>query len=269
MAARYIVGVLGAPIAIYLVYRGGLLFAAALAALAAIGGFEYTRLAQMKSWKPSPPVLMGGALLFMLDASLFGGKFSEPALALVLLAGLSVQVMRGIPANGVGGPALETFGAIYCGWTLSKLLLIRTQYGDAGFGLAMGVLVVVWMGDLGAFFTGIKFGRTKLAPALSPRKTVEGAVGGAVWSLTGSAVFKLLGDATGLWYTLEWPHALTLAALLSLSGQIGDLAESAMKRDAGVKDAGRLFPGHGGVLDRFDSLLFASPVAYYYIRLVL
>jgi phosphatidate cytidylyltransferase len=206
--------------------------------------------------------------MFVADAVFWSGRFTGLGLTFVLLGSLFLEVAKGRPVNSVGGPALEVFGSLYCGWALGRFCLIRSSLGRAGLGLALLFVVLVWMNDMGAFFTGRAFGRRKLAPGLSPSKTIEGAIGGVAWALAASVAFKALGDASGLWYTLDWLHACTFALVVACCGQLGDLAESAMKRDAGIKDAGWILPGHGGILDRFDSFFFAAPVAYYYLILI-
>jgi phosphatidate cytidylyltransferase len=121
---------------------------------------------------------------------------------------------------------------------------------------AMGV----WATDTFAYFVGWTVGKTPMAPVLSPGKTVEGAVGGLVGAV-------IVGLCFGLWIHLPWVHSLVGGVIAGLAGQIGDLFASALKREAGIKDFGRIMPGHGGILDRVDSLLFSIPLAYLYLRL--
>ncbi|HBK59402.1 MAG TPA: phosphatidate cytidylyltransferase [Firmicutes bacterium] len=269
MKARVLVGLVGAPIGLLVLWVGGVPLAVTMLLVAGVGAYEYALMCRTKAWSPSAPLIVVASSMFVVDAMRWGGSFSGLVLAFILLGSLLLEVARGRPVNSVGGPALEVFGSLYCGWTLSRFCLIRCSLGDAGLGLALLFVVSVWMNDMGAFFTGKAFGRRKLAPGLSPKKTVEGAIGGFVWAALASAVFKALGDASGLWYTLDWLHAIILALTIAACGQLGDLAESAMKRDTGIKDTGWIFPGHGGVLDRFDSFFFACPVAYYYLILLI
>lgn len=207
--------------------------------------------------------------MFVIDAVAADGKYSGPLLALLLAISLAGQVLKAKPTGSMAVPALEVFGVIYCGWTLNRFCLIRGTFGEAGLGLSLLTMVLVWLNDMGAFFIGKAFGRRKLSPNISPNKTIEGSVGGFAWAVMGSIAFKALGELTGLWYTLNWPQAMCFPILVAACSQLGDLAESGMKRDAGVKDAGKMFPGHGGVLDRFDSFFFVSPIAYYYLRIML
>ena len=123
------------------------------------------------------------------------------------------------------------------------------------------ISVCVWSCDTFAFLIGRKFGTRKLAPRLSPNKTVEGSMGGMIGAM-------LTGMAFGHWIHVPLLHGLIVGAIAGVFGQLGDLLESAMKREVNVKDFGDIMPGHGGVLDRFDSLIFAAPLAYLYLRLV-
>lgn len=161
-------------------------------------------------------------------------------------------------------------GCLYIGFLLSSFVLLRGVPGNIAvrpFGMAhtgawlvLYAAVCVWATDTLAYFIGRAFGRTPLAPTLSPGKTVEGAIGGLVGA-------TLVGVSFGLWIHLPWYHSLAIGAIAGLAGQVGDLFESALKREIGIKDFGQLMPGHGGMLDRVDSLLFVIPLAYLYLRL--
>lgn len=157
---------------------------------------------------------------------------------------------------------LVLFGICYISLFLSFLLLLRYQPG--GVAWIFFILLVLWLGDTGAYSIGTLIGHRKLSPSISPNKTVEGAAGGLILSLlTGYAYSTVfLPELGGI-------HSFFLSLSIAIAGQAGDLAESAFKRLRGVKDSGNLFPGHGGILDRIDSLLYAAPVAYYYKVLLL
>ncbi len=272
MIGRIVVGVVGAPLFLAIIVAGGIPFAVACAAIAAVAALEYSRMSSHSENRVLVVIGMALAVAFVADSALGGRNSSVLVWACVALP-LLIQVATGSPDGAMRKTAEAAFGPIYTGFALSRFVLLRAaQSGsraDAGTGLALFVVIVIWMCDIGAFVTGVTLGRHKLAPRLSPKKSVEGCIGGFVWAVAGSAAFKVLGDSTGLWYTLVWPASHAAALLIALVGQIGDLAESALKRDAGVKDSGRIFPGHGGMLDRFDSLVFALPVAYYFFERVL
>jgi phosphatidate cytidylyltransferase len=144
------------------------------------------------------------------------------------------------------------FGKVYITTLLGFFLLLSAE---RGFSAVFAVLIAVWASDSGAYFIGRPFGRRPLAPLVSPKKSLEGALGGLV---TAMVMLYLLAPVLGM----SQPFAILFGFCLSLAGQFGDLAESALKRWANTKDSGRFLPGHGGVLDRLDSILFAVPVAF-------
>ena len=168
-------------------------------------------------------------------------------------------------------PPIHCTLAALIGFTLIALAVLRGDQDSNGPSLVTFLLCVVWAGDIAALYVGRAWGRRKLAPALSPNKTWEGALGSVAGSLlvTGG----LLGlahlltarfDSARLSYSEEvWYYWLGLAVAVNVAAQVGDLAESALKRSAGVKDSGALLPGHGGVLDRIDALLLAAPVLWF------
>jgi len=156
--------------------------------------------------------------------------------------------------------AVTLFGVVYIGIALSYMILIRSlPHGES---LALFILLVTWAADTGAYYVGKTFGRHPLAPAISPKKTVEGLLGGLAFAIL--AVYLCRSWMPS--YDLSLMSWLLLGSLLTITGLIGDLAESALKRSACVKDSSGLLPGHGGMLDRIDSLLFTAPAFYYYVR---
>jgi phosphatidate cytidylyltransferase len=169
-------------------------------------------------------------------------------------------------------PALSVtlWGLFYAGWMPAHFVLLHNHTGDGGggdlgAGLVTLLLVIIVLSDTGAYFVGRAIGRHKLAPRISPKKTWEGAVGGVAAALLGTGAAWYIGrtwDLASLPAWSLWEYALA-GVLLAIAGQIGDLVESMMKRDAGVKDSGTLLPGHGGILDRCDGFLFAGPMMYY------
>jgi phosphatidate cytidylyltransferase len=157
--------------------------------------------------------------------------------------------------------ALILFGFLYLPLLLGHLPLLRAL--PAGRQWVFLVLLIVMGTDTAAYFTGVSLGRHKLYPAISPKKSVEGAVGGLIGSLAAAFLGKAL-----FFHALAFRDCLWLGLLLGTVGQLGDLFESMLKRSFGVKDSGALIPGHGGILDRLDSLLFAFPAAYFYALLI-
>ncbi|MGE5590561.1 MAG: phosphatidate cytidylyltransferase [Bacillota bacterium] len=187
-----------------------------------------------------------------------GGAFTGLLLTLIVLVSLAVLVLT-YPASSAGGGLLVLAGSIYVGWTLAHLILLRLS-GPHGLWRAVLVFAGVWATDSMAYFIGTLLGRHKLKPSLSPHKSVEGAVGGL---LGGVLAAWLVGIPLGLPAGLR----LGLGLAVAVVGQVGDLAESALKRYAGMKDSGNALPGHGGLLDRFDSTLLSAPLVYYVLAL--
>jgi len=159
--------------------------------------------------------------------------------------------------------ALLVFGLMYIPLLLGHLSLLHAQ--EHGKGWIFFVMFLVMASDSLAYFSGMRFGRNKLYPAISPNKSVEGAFGG----LAGGVVAALVVRAWLFPPLLGWFDAVLLGVGLGAASQVGDLFESMLKRSFGVKDSGTLIPGHGGMLDRLDSLLFAYPLAYYYVLYLL
>ena len=185
-----------------------------------------------------------------------------PTLLATLIGISSVPLFTQVPLEqSLKNGAMTLFGVLYLGLTLSTLSMTRLL--PQGEWLIFFLLLVTWAADTGAYYIGTLYGRHPLAPRISPKKTVEGLVGGLI-----SAI--LIGYVARWWFLPELPalDCLILAILLTIAGLWGDLAESAMKRSAGTKDSGGILPGHGGMLDRLDSLLFAAPAFYYYVTLV-
>lgn len=195
------------------------------------------------------------------------GSFALPASDAVPVAVLcgAAAALLSVPLWHGQRPVIEpvalTLAAlVYVSWFLGHALALhRRPEGDF---LVLFLVAVTWVGETAAYVVGSTLGRHKLAPAVSPRKTVEGAVAQLVVSIAAAGL-------CGTWLLPAWalPSALGAGALLGVVGQVGDLVESAMKRSVGVKDAGGLIPGHGGVLDRIDGLLFNAPALYYYLAL--
>ncbi|MGE5630745.1 MAG: phosphatidate cytidylyltransferase [Caulobacteraceae bacterium] len=156
--------------------------------------------------------------------------------------------------------AITLLGIIYIPYLFSHLIFIeRLKYGNIILWLPF---LTAWFTDTCAYFIGIGYGKTKLCPKVSPKKTVEGAIGGVVGCIGLNLVYGLLVKSMG--YDIGIQHFIITGFLCSIASEFGDLAASYIKRFTGVKDFGRIIPGHGGILDRFDSILFTAPVVYYY-----
>ena len=186
----------------------------------------------------------------------------QPSLLVALVATLSIPLLVKMPLQeSLKEGAITITGLLYIGLTLSYLVMIRLL--PQGEWFLLFLLLVTWAADTGAYYVGTLCGQHALAPRISPKKTIEGLVGG----LIGATIFAY---AARWWFLSEFSGAdcLILAVLLTLAGLWGDLTESAIKRSVGVKDSGGLLPGHGGMLDRLDSLLFTAPAFYYYVTFI-
>jgi phosphatidate cytidylyltransferase len=184
-----------------------------------------------------------------------------PALLATLVGIMSVPLFSRAPLEqSLRDGAMTLFGVLYLGLTLCTLSMTRLL--PQGEWLIFFLLLVTWASDTGAYYVGTLYGRHRLAPTISPKKTVEGLVGGLIGAI-------IVAYAAHWWFLPELSglDCLILGTLLTIAGLWGDLAESAMKRSAGMKDSGGILPGHGGMLDRLDSLLFTAPVFYYYVTL--
>ena len=296
---RTIVGVLGFAAFCGLVYLGGWWFFAFIAVLAVIALGEYYSALQARGMRPNVALgwLCAVAILYATQHTievynlaglsgvdrLTGANVEAEADVLQLImfvlmcsvAGTLIAQFRIKPGqSAVVNSATTVFGVVYVGLLLSFMLRMRyvdvpalAGFEDAGamarrVGGILFTVLPVWMGDTTAFFVGTLMGRTKLAPLISPNKTVEGSVGHLIATLTGTLLL-------GSWLHLPLWHCLGLGVLMSIVGQLGDLGKSVLKRDINIKDFGSLLGPHGGVLDRFDAVLFSSPLVYWYCWFVL
>jgi len=257
---RWITGLALLPLLIWLIIAGGPGFAilVGLAALAAL--WEYLSIALAGTLREAAGALRA---LAMVSAAVLVGAAHFQA-ERVMLAVLMVNlVAAGAWCLRCASPdarlpvlaARQVAGVVYIPLLLSSLISVRAAAD--GMVWVFAVLVVVFIGDICALYAGTFWGRRKLCPAISPGKTVEGSLGGLAGFRVAGSIFRWL-----FMPDLNWGWALVLFVSLALCAQVGDLYESLLKRHAGIKDSGTLLPGHGGMLDRIDALLFASPVAW-------
>jgi phosphatidate cytidylyltransferase len=244
------------------------LFVALALSAMALGLYEFWLLARKRGLRPDVVVgFAGAAALF--TVFYFDRPQEVPVLLLLVLpalviAALAAAMLRGAPFdNMIASVGATLLGVMYVAFLGGHLVAVRMGFEQTRAADLLSFFFLVIMGsDTGAYYTGRALGRHKLAPAVSPGKTWEGAVGGMVASL-------LMAVLAHYWFFPELPlkWALPLAAAMNVLGVLGDLTESALKRGAGAKDAAQILPGHGGLLDRLDSLLFNAPVLYYFGRL--
>jgi phosphatidate cytidylyltransferase len=269
LARRTIFAVIAAPASIAIVYFGDWALAILLSVLAALAAWELFRMARETGVQPlEPPGIVLAALIPIAIHAQRLGVYSlslTAVVAMVLVLFASTIWLRGPQGKPLATVSITAFGVLYAS-LFSYIYALR--YHDYAVGARAGTALVVlpvlltWATDIGAYMFGRTFGRKKLIPAISPGKTVEGAVGGLGLAIVICLLYVrfILMPFASLGLTIQ--GAVLFAIVVSVAAQTGDLAESLLKREAGVKDSSRIIPGHGGILDRFDSLLFVMPVAF-------
>ena len=258
MGTRIISALVGLPILLLFIYLGGGAFAFMVAVLATVGLYEFARMTGGKQQFLLVPVLLG-VWLMLLGSYLQWENWTALGILITFCIVFAVAVFR-FPAFNVEDIAVNFLGLIYIGWTMACLVAFDGL--ENGRLLVLYLFVAIWSSDSGAYFVGRFLGRHKLCPRVSPKKTIEGSMGGIV---TTCILLSLLNLYV---HMLPPVTVVVIAIVISVIGQIGDLMESLLKRYYGVKDSGKLIPGHGGVLDRFDSVMLAAPVMYYGIIIV-
>jgi phosphatidate cytidylyltransferase len=261
LRSRVLTAVLVLPPLLAAILLGPPWLGAAVIALAAgVGLFEFFGLLMARGIRPMRLTGSVLAAAFFIEAA-WPAVLPRPLLPLLAVALLSTTLLRGMDLlESVASAALSLLGALYLGALGGTIAGLRVQDPEASGGWRIAfLLITVMLSDTAAYFVGCTLGRHRLAPRLSPGKTVEGALGGLAGGVAGALLVRALGLPQ-----VPVAHAVGLGILVAVLGIAGDLDESLLKRWAGVKDSGTLFPGHGGMLDRLDSLLFGAPVLYYY-----
>jgi phosphatidate cytidylyltransferase len=275
LASRVLVAVVAAPILLLLIYWGrhepfwALIFVASLLAMS-----EFFTMTMREASDRRASLVIGGiatAGLYWLHPGAIG--LSERTAGLVL-AGPSVALVVAVlgiflyflfrfgdMATAGARMAFGLAGIVYAGFMTVFVAAAKRDLGSAGPDVVVLMFLIAWVGDTGAYFAGRFLGKSKLYPAVSPGKTWAGSVGGLAGAVAAAAAMKVFRlDAV-----LGWADVVLLAVPAAILGQLGDLAESLLKRSVGVKDSGNLLPGHGGILDRIDAVLFIAPYTYLYL----
>lgn len=271
MKIRILAGVIGGLLFLFLILQGGIWLSIAVACLSILATREMCQILTDAGLEVRLPLVLLFNLIMTIGYPLArlqgspplgtGGLYGLYFLALLIISFL-VNVGKGVTRTGLIAIVAHLFVLFYPGLLFLYILLIRSLPLAYGWQCLIFAFAVIWGTDSGAYFIGSASGKKPLAPALSPNKTVEGALGGLV-------VGTLAGVLFGLFFKLPLFWSIGTGLLASMAGQTGDLFESFLKRTAGLKDSGVFLPGHGGVLDRFDSALFALPVVYYLALLII
>ena len=262
---RVLVAVIVLPIGLVLIYFGGWAFATMIALILGLAAWEYARIFKAGSFQPADLLVIGGAVVLAIGRAWNGFESADWLISLLILTSMTYHLItyergRDLAASDF---AITLSGILYIGWLGAYLISLRNL--PNGMWWVLIVLPAVWLADSGAYFVGRAIGKRKFSPRLSPKKTWEGYIGGVVVGTFGSALLA------SIWNLIE-PGIMTpvqgglIGLILSLITVLGDLGESMVKRQFGVKDSSNLIPGHGGVFDRIDSWLWAGVIGFYVVQ---
>ncbi|HEX6100197.1 MAG TPA: phosphatidate cytidylyltransferase [Thermoanaerobaculia bacterium] len=262
--AREITAFALAPFVIWIIgWSHEYVFNGVIAAVAVLAMLEFINLGKAKGYHIAPVLCIVVMLIIMAgfvfeDISVELGMFA----ALLVIPATYVFTSPRTIEDSLPSSAVAVLATTYVGLLSGSLIRLRHDFPE-GWKLIFFLLLVVWLGDSGAYYFGKALGKHKLSPVISPKKTVEGMLGGTLVSIITAIVIHFT-------FFPKFPllHAIIAGVILSFAGVVGDLAESMWKRSAAVKDSGTLLPGHGGFLDRFDSILFTAPILYCYWSLI-
>ncbi len=268
LGRRLMTAAVGVPAAIVFSLVGGWGFLIVINFVLGVGLFEFYRMMECKGIKPYKTVGilagLGVSWYVYFQEGVFSSLFVTAVIALVMI----MELFRRDGELAVFHISTTILGVFYVAWFGSHIILLRqlgesSPWGDQGGWFVILALGLAWMCDTGAYFFGSAMGKTKLMPRISPHKSVEGVLGGLVLAVATAFIAR----HTFATFLSVW-DALALGILSAVAATLGDLVESLMKRDVKIKDTSRALPGHGGMLDRFDSVLFVAPFVYYYLRFI-
>lgn len=255
LKTRFLTALVLIPLILGAVYVGGVVFFVLVSAVLIIAGYELFQMTRAAGWQATP--LIGCIIIALLALEAYTARdWFRPLVAGIIVGTLVLGIAQHNREGWLVGWAITMAGALYIGGLGGYFLLVRAL--PNGMLWTILALVTAWATDSGAYLVGTRFGRHKFFPRISPKKTWEGAIGGEL------AAPLTLG-ALGWLFNVPLAHCLALGLLIGLACILGDLSESLLKRQTGVKDSSNIIPGHGGMLDRLDSLLFTAAVTYYYL----
>lgn len=261
MDKRLISALIAIPLLLFFTISGGLVFKGGIIFITAVALYEYINAYKNTNYKAIMFVLILGFILYYSLILTNEYKYILPIIFLIVILSMATPIFNS--KYNVISSTVTVTGFIYIVGFFAFLVLIRDY--NHGNMLIWLVFIISWCCDTFAFYIGRRFGKNKLCPKVSPKKTVEGSIGGILGSVVGILIWGYFNQNIGfIWYQL-----ISLGAIGGGISQIGDLSASLIKRHIGIKDYGNIMPGHGGILDRFDSILFTAPVVYYYIVMFL
>jgi phosphatidate cytidylyltransferase len=262
---RVLVSVVAIPVIVAASYFGGIYFFLFTALIAVVSFIEFSRFVRNKTVYVNTAA--GIVFILVLLVNVFFHYLSIYYLLLLLTVVLTLFELFRNKGSAILNIGVTLLGILYIGLFADALLEIREfyprieyLYQRGGF-LVISILAAIWICDSAAFFGGTSLGKHKLFPRVSPKKSWEGAIFGFVFSILTMLLAKVI-----ILDFLSWTSVIILGIIIGIIGQIGDLVESLFKRDAGVKDSSGIIPGHGGIFDRFDSLLYTAPVILLYLK---
>jgi phosphatidate cytidylyltransferase len=264
-AKRVLVSIVTIPLILAACYFGSIYFFVFVLLIALTSYYEFTMLAKKKG--VSANILIGLLAVFFLLLNQFNFLFETFSFFLILVSILTLVELFRNKESAIYNVGTTLLGIFYIGLFAGSLIGIREYYphtGDIylrGGYIIISMFATIWICDSAAFFGGTALGKHKLFPRVSPKKSWEGAIFGFIFAILSMILAKLL-----IVKFLSWETVIAFGIIIGIFGQVGDLIESLFKRDAGVKDSSNLIPGHGGIFDRFDSLLYTAPLILLYLK---
>lgn len=266
---RILTGFIVGFIALYAVLAGGLPLFIIFTGIILLVGQEYSNIIKAKGLIPQQTLILISSFLLMLFASLLKYQYILPTITICTIIAFVYVVLKNQKPY-IANISTTILGITYCGWLACHVFLLRnlgvenfylTETGSPlGLDCTLLLLFTVVATDVGGWYFGSRFGKNPLCPEISPKKTKEGAIYGTIFAIA-------IATFVGLFLKMPLYHSIIAGLIMAISAQFGDLAESLLKRDSGVKDSSQALPGHGGFLDRLDGYLFAAPMAYYYFKI--
>jgi phosphatidate cytidylyltransferase len=263
LTKRLLTAIVLIPVGIYSIIFGGWVFTTLIVLFLGVAAWEFWRLFRQGGYQPSGIILISGVILLVLERQVFNFAQSGFILSLVVILTMAYHFISYEKGRNQAATdfCITLGGVLYLGWLGGYLVSLR-NLPDGEWWILIA-LPAVWFADAGAFFIGRKIGRHKLAPRTSPKKSWEGYIGGIVTAVVGSVLFALLWSLRTPVVSVQ--NAALLGLVISVVAPLGDLGESMIKRQFGVKDTSNIFPGHGGSMDRIDSWLWAVVIGYYLV----